>query len=133
MAIGKHELELERLRIRAKIIGKVIDLLKLLLQLVAGLAFTWMFLSCLKSLIAANPQRLKELAGVITSMKLHLILPWILAGGTGIGWAYERTGKKRAIKKLGAKRNKDEQNDPYAGSSGLNATGDTPADEETEE
>lgn len=130
MAVGKYDIELERLRIQAQVKGRYVDLVKLAMQLAAGLGFAWMLFNCFVSLTAANPERLRALATVITTMSLDKIVPWILAGGSSLAWAAERTGKKRLVKKLASKRNQIERNDPYSGSSGLDETGNTPLLEE---
>lgn len=110
--------------------GRYVDLLKHTLQLGAGLGFAWLFFDCVQALTSANPERLKALATVITSMSLDRVVPWILSGGLGIAYAQERAGKKRLVRKLAAKRGEVEQDDAYAGSSGLNETGDTPTIED---
>ena len=93
----------------------------------AGIAFClWIIFKGLTDVGRLNVGALKALGSLVYALKLHVIIGYLSAVLTGLGWQYERLGKKRAIKKLGELRKSLEQNDSYRSSSGLRENGDTP-------
>ena len=124
--MNKNELALQRLVINAGIITQVLSFLKHVGTLLACVACIYLIMHGLVDIVSYKPESVTALATVIEKLEISRLLGYILAGGTSIGWAYERRGKKRAYKRLGEKRTKSEADDPYHPSSELDHDGETP-------
>ncbi len=86
----------------------------------------YMMMSGLQTIVLAQPEAITALADVVDKLKISAIISYMTAGVCGVGWFFERKGKKRAISQNGQFRRKIESNDPYHASSGLDANGHTP-------
>jgi hypothetical protein len=123
---SKITVEVERIRASAMKFGKVVDLLKTLCHLSAAVWIIYIISQCIQSIVTANPDGIKAVAVLMKNMQIGSILHWVLTGALGTGMVIERRGRKRLLQGYAADRNKAEENDEYAPSSGLTPTGDTP-------
>ncbi len=80
----------------------------------------------LQQIVLGQPESISALAKVAEAMHLGTLSGYLVAGGVGVAWNMERKGKKRAIQRHAALKNKYE---PGESSSGLTETGDTPDEE----
>lgn len=101
---------------------------RLIIRCITVLLAIAMIMLGLVEIASRAPEQISAMALVISATKLHILLPWCIAGITGTAWWHERVGKKRAIKKASKYQKMVEAEDPNRTSSGLTATGDTPED-----
>lgn len=83
----------------------------------------------LKPFLSSSPEVINAMAKVIESINFSNITSYLISGALGVGWYYERRGKKRAINQKGKYQKMAERNDEYRSSSGLTKSGDTPKGE----
>lgn len=124
--MNKNELELRKHVVNAETAGHVINLLQHCVTAATILGSFYIIFQGLRDLAASSPDALGALSYVIEKMQMSAILGYALAALTTLGYAYERFGKKRAIRKLDQMRIQVEQNDPFRGSSNLDEHGHTP-------
>lgn len=124
--MNKNQAELAKLSISAEKFGSVINLLQHAITLAAVVACFYILISGLQDIVFSSPESLRALATVIEKLHLNAIVGYVIAGCTSVGWAYERKGKKRAIRNSAGIRKGRELEDPYKGSSNLDEDGHTP-------
>lgn len=124
--MNKNEFELKKLAIKAGIFSTVMNFLHHVATLLAGVAAVYFIMTGLSDMVKSNPDSLRALAVVIEKLKVNVIISYFLTAGAAIGFAYERHGKKRAIRKLDEMRTALESGDPYKPSSNLDENGHTP-------
>lgn len=124
----KHEAELEwqKQLIKSQNLKFAFDLVKHALTLATILGAIYIAFNTFLELAKARPETLKALAEFAEKFKIGTVVMSIVATIGGIGWYYERKGKKRAIKNLRNLREKLEENDPHNEGSGLDENGHTP-------
>lgn len=125
--MNKNELEAKKAGIEAEKFGALLAMISNAFKWAAFAFLGYLFFDTLKALGTNSPESLEALGRLIEKMKLSDIVHYIVTGMLGAGWALERKGKKRAIKKLAKDRKSIEQGDPYNASSQLNENGDTPS------
>ena len=123
---GKQEFELARLRLWAHIIGRVLELIKVLATLACIVVCTYIMFEGLKSIVMAQPDAIKALAEFIKNLKVDSLLHFLVILGLGTWGTLERRGKKRLVRKLAVQRRALEAGDAYKQTSGLTDSGDTP-------
>ena len=126
MALNKHELELERQKINAEKWGMFYGYLKTLTNGIVFVICVKFFSDMLMSLASANTDTVTALAQLVEKFNLGTVSGYVLCGVASVGWARERAGKKRVLKKLDEQRKSNEAHDAYHAGSGLTPTGDTP-------
>jgi hypothetical protein len=124
--LTKHELELRRLTLSSVNLREWLSLAKHVITVIGAIACARLMFSGIENIAAARPESLKALALVVEQMHRGSLMGYLIAAMTGFGWFFERTGKKRAIRKLGESRRQLECGDPCNSRSGLTATGETP-------
>lgn len=122
----KNELDLRKYVIDADKFGAGVKLIQHAITAATILGSLYIVFLGLGRLAAANPEALGALSHVIEKLQISAILGNGIAALTSLGFVYERTGKKRAIRKLDEARRKIERGDPYKGSSNLDENGHTP-------
>ena len=125
--MNKNELELQKLVIRSENLREVFSLIKHALSLATIAGCIYIAFDCIRDMVTARPDTLHALAGVIEKMNLGFIFSCVVTIVSACGWAYERRGKKRAIRKLRDFRGKVESEDDFNQGSGLDVAGHTPA------
>lgn len=68
----------------------------------------------------------KVVETVVISVKVNIVIPWLLFSLACIACFILESGRRRAIKKLGEMRKQVEKDDPDRQTSGLTETGETP-------
>lgn len=111
------------------IIERCFDLLKLTIKCIALYFTTDLIMNGIIEISEKSPGQILALSDFIEKLKLSDIIPWIISAVTSTGYMYERSGKKRAIKKVSRLQKEVEKNDPNRTSSGLTETGETPEDD----
>lgn len=124
--LNKHELELQRLTLSSVNLREWLGLARHIITVIGLIWCARLMFAGIENISTANPESLKALARVVEHMHLGSLMGYLVAAMTGVGWFFERTGKKRAIRKLGKSRRQLECDDPCHSSSGLTATGETP-------
>lgn len=122
----KNEFELKKLAIEADKFGVKINLIQHAFTLSSIVGSIYLVISGLGEMVKSNPDSIGALAVVVEKLQINAILGYVVAVSTSIGWAYERSGKKRAIKKTDELRTARERDDPYNASSNLDENGHTP-------
>jgi hypothetical protein len=126
MGMNKNEAEIARLAIGAEKFGSVVNLLQHAITAAVVLGSVYIIIQGLEHIVLSSPESLGALATVIEKLHINAILGYVVAGCTSLGWIYERTGKKRAIRNSAVIRTDRELQDPYKGSSNLDEDGHTP-------
>lgn len=124
--MNRNEAELAKLAIGAEKFGSVINLLQHAVTAATVLGSVYFVIAGLEHIVLSSPESLGALATVIEKLHINAILGYFIASCTSIGWAYERKGKKRAIRNSAVIRKDRELEDPYKGSSHLDEDGHTP-------
>ncbi|MDR3382331.1 hypothetical protein [Cupriavidus basilensis] len=124
--MNKGEVEVHKGAIRAQNVRGYLDLAKHALSMLTVLLAIYLVMNGALQIVKASPEQIGAIAKVLEAIKLADIAGWIV-GGIGVGaWRLERTGKKRAYKKLATLRREVEADDSYNAGSGLTVAGDTP-------
>ncbi len=124
--MNKNELELRKHIVNADTIGNLINLFQHVVTAAAFLGCFHIIFQGLRDLAGSSPDALGALSYVIEKMQISAILGYAVAALSSLGYAYERFGKKRAIRKLDQMRTQVEQADPFKSSSNLDDFGHTP-------
>jgi len=122
----KNELEWRRFVIQAEKFGSVMNLIQHAFTLIAIVVALYLVMTGLNEMVKSNPDALTAMSVVIEKLQINSVFGYLLAAGSGLGWIYERQGKKRAIKKSSVLRTQLEGEDPYSPSSNLDENGHTP-------
>lgn len=122
----KNELELRKLVIDSQKFGLKIKLAQHFLTLFAVVYCVYLIMHGLGEMVKAKPDSIGALANVIEKLQVNAILGWVVSAGLGIGWKFERNGKKRAIRKTSELRSELTKKDPHNESSQLDENGHTP-------
>lgn len=101
-----------------------------LLNLLVGFCAFGLLLYSIHAYITDSGGDIEGLARLAEALGLKYIAIGVCVCLGGGAYFLERSGKKRAIRRLGKFRRRMERNDPDRSSSGLTETGDTPKPED---
>lgn len=123
---NKNDLEIAKIYSSTEKFHTFCDVVKHGMTLLTILGSIFLIFIGLKPFLAANPEAILAIAGVLDKLNFSNMFSYFLTGTAGTAWYIERKGKKRAIKEKGKYQKIIEKDDEYRSSSGLTRDGQTP-------